>query len=513
MDAELSEVQPLLGRRAAWQLGRRASLIGVLPIGVVMLLAIGLRAYHLDYLSLWSDEIFSHFYYQTFGLRFLWTTGLTLEPTPPLYYTLLELWMRLFGESAAAMRAMSLAASVATVPLVYAIGRSLWSEREGLVAALLFACSPFAIYFAQEARVYALTALPTGLALWSMIVVSREPRRVAPLMLYAGSAAVCLWAHATLLFFVAGCNAGMAVLLGRIAHGDRATLLWRWIVANAAAVAIAAPAIYAMLIVGRAGTGLEWIPPLSFRDIAVSLSELTSGVATPAKFPGCLIAAILLVTLAVSLVRRPLGLRAFAVLVVAPTTFFLLLVAASLIRPVLLPRVLSWLTVPLCLLLARQMLAQPRSVAPLRFAVVLAFGVGLIFQLAFADGAKEPWRDVMRMLEPALRRADLVALSPRTSPFIMREYAPEVTALARLAEPLPSDIQSAGVANRLDVPGLSEEALLERIRAGADVWMVTNFVDRPFLRRVLAEAPPPASRFWWQCKTVTCVTVVHWGKD
>lgn len=119
----------------------------------------------------------------------------------------------------------------------------------------------------------------------------------------------------------------------------------------------------------------------------------------------------------------------------------------------------------------------------------------------------------MRMLEPALRRADLVALSPRTSPFIMREYAPEVTALARLAEPLPSDIQSAGVANRLDVPGLSEEALLERIRAGADVWMVTNFVDRPFLRRVLAEAPPPASRFWWQCKTVTCVTVVHWGKD
>jgi mannosyltransferase len=508
---ELTEVQALLSRRAARQIRREASWIALLPIGSVMLLALGLRCFHLDYLSLWNDEIFSHFYYDTFGLRFLWTTGLTQEPTPPLYYTLLELWMRLFGGSASAMRALSVAASVCSVPLVYAIGRSLWAEREGLVAALLFTACPFAVYFAQEARVYALTALPTGLALWAMITLSRQPRRLRPLVLYTVCAALCLWCHATLLFFVAACNAGMAVLLLGLARRDRITLIFRWLVANLIALMMAAPAIYGMLVVGRHGTGLAWMPPFSLRDIVVSGAALASGVVTPAYFPGWVLSLILLGTLAVSLVRHPPGLRAFAIVLVVPATFFVLLVMASLIRPVLLPRVLYWLAVPLCLLLARQAFGRARVGVPILLATILTFGVGLTYQLAFADGAKEPWREVMRTLEPELRQADLVVLSPRTSPFIVREYAPYIAALARLDEPLPPDVQSAGVARKLAIPSMSEGALLERIRAGRPVWMLSNYVDRPFVQHLLAEAPPPASQFRWRCLRVTCVVAIHWG--
>src|SRR5262249_32757355 len=122
---------------------------------IVRLSAIGmlggyLRFYHISYLSLWGDEAFSRFYYQT-GLHFMWTQDLHSERSPPLYYTAIGAWIHLFGSSEAALRSLSAVASTFATFLIYLLGVELLDRKHAILAAALFALSATEIYYAQEA--------------------------------------------------------------------------------------------------------------------------------------------------------------------------------------------------------------------------------------------------------------------------------------------------------------------------------------------------------------------------
>ncbi|MEA2422015.1 MAG: mannosyltransferase [Thermoleophilaceae bacterium] len=87
------------------------------------------------------------------------------EGNPPLYFVLLDGWMRLFGDSEAAIRSLSALFGTATILVAYAIGRRLASStRVGLAAAALAAFNPLLVWFSQEARPYALLVLLAGLS-------------------------------------------------------------------------------------------------------------------------------------------------------------------------------------------------------------------------------------------------------------------------------------------------------------------------------------------------------------
>ena len=86
------------------------------------------------------------------------------EGNPPLYFLLLDGWMRLFGDSEAAVRSLSAIFGTATIVLAYEIGRRLATKRVGLVAAALVAFNPLLVWFSQEARPYALLVLLSGLS-------------------------------------------------------------------------------------------------------------------------------------------------------------------------------------------------------------------------------------------------------------------------------------------------------------------------------------------------------------
>jgi 4-amino-4-deoxy-L-arabinose transferase-like glycosyltransferase len=139
---------------------------GLLLCGL-MLLALVLRLIGIDRIALWNDELFSRYYPET-GLGFMWSTGFTMEPTPPLYYTLAAWWTGLFGTTEFGIRSFSAIASVASIPLIYWLGRELVGNVCGLVAAVLMALAPTNIYYAQEARTYALLLLPVGFMLLAM---------------------------------------------------------------------------------------------------------------------------------------------------------------------------------------------------------------------------------------------------------------------------------------------------------------------------------------------------------
>src|SRR3972149_8655532 len=84
---------------------------------------------------------------------------------PPLYYLSLKLWSDIFGYSEVALRSLSELFGVLTIFFVYKIGK-LISPRLGILAALLLATSPFAIYYSQEARMYAMAAFLAAVAFY-----------------------------------------------------------------------------------------------------------------------------------------------------------------------------------------------------------------------------------------------------------------------------------------------------------------------------------------------------------
>jgi mannosyltransferase len=68
-----------------------------------------------------------------------------------LYYVLLHVWLSL-GSTEAFIRGLSVLFSLATVPVLYALGVRVGGRMAGLLAAWLLAINAYHVRYAQEAR-------------------------------------------------------------------------------------------------------------------------------------------------------------------------------------------------------------------------------------------------------------------------------------------------------------------------------------------------------------------------
>jgi hypothetical protein len=148
------------------------------PFLLLAIVALGgfLRFYQIGSKGLWLDESFSVWLgWQPVGEILSWLVN--IDQHPPLYYTLLHLWMAL-GDDAAAVRALSALLGTLTIPVVYLLSRRLADDDDkvGLLAALILAVSPFHVRFAQEARMYTLLTLNVSLALYALVHLLTDPR-------------------------------------------------------------------------------------------------------------------------------------------------------------------------------------------------------------------------------------------------------------------------------------------------------------------------------------------------
>lgn len=132
-------------------------------MGLVLLLAFALRAYHLDYQSFWSDEGISLLRSRQ-ALPDLIAT-MPIEHLPG-YFVLLHYWLPWTGEHDFAIRFLSLWPSVLSVALLYRLGADWGNRRVGGIAALLLATNAFQIWYAQEARTYSWLLAASLLSTW-----------------------------------------------------------------------------------------------------------------------------------------------------------------------------------------------------------------------------------------------------------------------------------------------------------------------------------------------------------
>ncbi len=165
---------------------RTAVLVALLPLGV----GLALRLTYALHAEPFVDEPTTMLVAQAVA-----RTGVPVLPSGLFYGNdlpfsyLAGALVALFGPHLLAVRLLSVAASIATIALVYTAGRRLFSPQAGLWAALLLALAPQEIVWGSRARAYALLELLVLASAWLFYAgVSRDragPRRLGLFLLVA----------------------------------------------------------------------------------------------------------------------------------------------------------------------------------------------------------------------------------------------------------------------------------------------------------------------------------------
>jgi mannosyltransferase len=162
------------------------------------------------------------------------------DGSPPLYYLLLHVWMKIVGSGEAETHALSLGFALLCIPTAFVLGRELFGTRAAWGSAALAATNPFLTYYAQETRMYALVA-------WLSMVVAGSfalafvRRRRGWVPVFAVAQAGLLYAHNWGFFIAAGTVAALGICLwlgddtrallrdAALAYGGIALLFAAWV--------------------------------------------------------------------------------------------------------------------------------------------------------------------------------------------------------------------------------------------------------------------------------------------
>lgn len=160
----------------------------------IMLLAAAARLWGLDERSLWLDEATSlSVSGQALG-AVLAGAGFDRH-TPPFYYLLLHLWFQPLDISVWNLRLFSLCFDLLNTALLMAAALQLTTPAVALRAGFLWAISPFAVYYGQEGRMYALLATLVLAGFWLAARLERGKFRLREMLLLAIVAVCGLYTH------------------------------------------------------------------------------------------------------------------------------------------------------------------------------------------------------------------------------------------------------------------------------------------------------------------------------
>jgi 4-amino-4-deoxy-L-arabinose transferase-like glycosyltransferase len=208
-----------------------------------LLAAAALRVFHLDFQSLWLDELFSVVFSRS-DLGLPQIAAAYADDVHPLGYPLLlHWWLGFFGDTDLAARALSVVFGVLGVAAMFAAGRRCFDTRTGVIAAVLTTVNAFHIAYSQEARAYSLVFLLASLSYWAFLAVLARPGwRTA--VAYGLATAAAIHVH----------YYGFVVLFGQVAAALVMPLLGRWNWRRVRPLLAGAT--------GAALTVLPWIGPL-----------------------------------------------------------------------------------------------------------------------------------------------------------------------------------------------------------------------------------------------------------
>ncbi len=358
---------------------------------------------------------------------------------------------------------------------------------------------------------YALLLAPFTVAMIGLARFLHRPDRRGGLLLYAVGAVGAICCHITMVIVTAGLGAAGLLHLLLTPQPGRGRLLARWVVGNAVVVAIVLPGLLVMRVFS-ARQSLAWMPPLSPRDVAAALSSVATSAVVPMRLPGAELALLLLLATGAAVLARGVPPVARSVLLAAPAFGVALMLLASLKQPVLTPRTLLWATVPLCVLIAHGLAARSAARPFLLAATLLAFGSGLLWQVALTDEVnKTPWRRLFTQNAADMRRADLIVLGLKATPLAAAYYLPGAAHVEQWRGSMAPSLEGTMIPARLGVPAIDDAQIRQAIAQGRHVWVIAQWDDVQRLPALLAQVRPPARRIDYLCGgTQPCLSALEW---
>lgn len=146
-------------------------------IWLILIIGLILRLISLDQ-SLWLDEAINVLAARNSSFIQILTEYPKFDFHPPLYFSILWGWIRIFGSSEIALRIPSVVFGIGTIFLIFLIGKKLISPNLGIMSAMLLATNSLHIYYSQEARMYSFAAFAAALNFYYFLgVLSNTPPR------------------------------------------------------------------------------------------------------------------------------------------------------------------------------------------------------------------------------------------------------------------------------------------------------------------------------------------------
>jgi mannosyltransferase len=147
-----------------------------LLLGLLTLVAAGFRLSHLGSKSLWLDEGATVAIARASWERFAWIWWHGEANLQTVYFLLMRGWIH-FGLSETWLRLPSALFGIASVPMLYIVGRRLLPAGAALAAAALLTFNPTHVYYSQEARSYTLTIFLVLLSSYFFVRAVENGRR------------------------------------------------------------------------------------------------------------------------------------------------------------------------------------------------------------------------------------------------------------------------------------------------------------------------------------------------
>lgn len=146
---------------------------------VIVLLGWGLRLWRLDNQELRGDEVFGYFFSLRPMADMVQATIELQEPHPIASYLVQQRWLAWVGHSEFALRFSSVWFGLLAVALLWRLATALLlPPGTALLATLLLASSPYAIWHSQDARMYSMSLALTTASTWLMIAWLQRQRQV-----------------------------------------------------------------------------------------------------------------------------------------------------------------------------------------------------------------------------------------------------------------------------------------------------------------------------------------------
>ncbi len=302
--------------------------------------------------SLWRDEAFSVLLsLKNFGEIISITAK---DFSPPLYYFLLHLWIKIFGMGEVAVRSLSILFLILTAISTYFLTKKIFSKKVGLLAFILVLLNPFLFYYSLEARFYTMLCFLATLSFY-FLVTERWP-------LFVAFSLLGLYTHNFMIFALAGAVLAYVLLKGL----EKKKQLF---LSSGAVFVGFLPWMTILFSQTKSVVSSFWIQRPGIKDIFGAAVQFMLGPLE--NCPPYLIFAALAILLFALSRARGLKKNPTALLVWASVPFLLSILVSYLV-PIFLGRYLIFVVVPLTIFLAVLLLRS-------RLRPLLIFGLLSIF--------------------------------------------------------------------------------------------------------------------------------------